>query len=248
MSIGFPSTSAYSAASFALPKDLKLGSHPEFPNRVARGNHEFRSAPIEARTTQFELDQQVAFDLNLTTADGDQVTISYDYERALSSSSDTISSRSLRASSQEFVDQSRSQFTLQVQGDLNEQEKSEINQLLGQVESTVSGFLNSEEGAFVQHALTLGADPSVISAYSLGLTVQESVTATTTYQEIASPQFQLKSNPQSGLVKSTNQGLLDSLAELGKLHKGLVEAAQSKFDQQDSINLVGTAVPFFLGT
>ncbi|MEM7098265.1 MAG: hypothetical protein AAF541_08405 [Pseudomonadota bacterium] len=248
MSVSFPSLAGLSAAGIQVAQRGTLGQPPSLYDTPDRGDNGVRVRDIETRSTQYEVDQQVDLDLALTTAEGDKVSIRYDFDRSQSYFSGTVRTNLQQATLQESTEETASRVQLRIEGDLNAEERAAIDGLLEKVEATVSQFLGSEDGAYVDHALALGADPAVLSAFSLNLNVTESITATSTYQQLSVGRAPGYGQAGPSIGGNANHGLLASLAELGKLHKNLVDVAQEKFQQQDSARLIGATVPLYLSS
>ena len=146
------------------------------------------SNAIEA-TNRFELQaqssQQNSFSLNLTTQDGDVVTIDISRFQQQSFSAEFAAngdSTSLQVSaSQSFS----SNFSLTVQGDLDEGELASINELLEDVNSIASDFYSGDlDGAF-ELAQQLEIDREELSSLNLQLQQTTVSQAYAAYESVA---------------------------------------------------------------
>ena len=154
------------------------------------------------------------FSFEPITGEGDKVVISAARQETNSASVQVGDGNlSLQASSQ-----STSSFSLTVEGDLNDDERAAINQLLVQVDALAADFYRGDvQGAF-ESALGLGYDSDQISAFALNLTRVEVQRASTAY---------------SGEGSNRDGGIQQQLAPLGHFVKDLLAAMDSakQFEQ-----------------
>lgn len=118
-----------------------------------------------AKTNQFSFD--------LTTTDGDKITIQAYRSNEAYSSSD-INSKS-----------SQQQFSFTVEGDLDEGEIEAINNLMQQVMSLSEQFYTGNIGEAYQAALAMDYDSNEIMSYALQLKQTESYQVAATYDAIS---------------------------------------------------------------
>ena len=124
-----------------------------------------------------------SFSFQLTTADGDKVTISASSSKAFSSqyTKGVGAGSSVEAMNASYSATRAS--TWSVQGDLNEQEMQAIEDLLGQVNQLAGDFFAGNLDEAFNQALALGYDQEQITAFSLNLTQVDVQRVSTAYQQ-----------------------------------------------------------------
>lgn len=144
--------------------------------------------------------QAQSFDFALTTRDGDRVSISASRQQAQSLSASAGEWRTASAHS--------SRFSLTIEGDLSDQERAAIDNLLQQVDDLAAEFYGGDLDSAFASALSLGYDSRHISAFSLNLTRTEIQRASQAYgaQAEASP-LQSQLAPLGQFVKNLQQAL-----------------------------------------
>ncbi|MGS2718166.1 DUF5610 domain-containing protein [Eionea flava] len=161
-----------------------------------------------------EYSEKQQFSFSLTTAEGDEITITADRSSHLSNASYQGASNNLdiQASS------SHQQFTFQVDGDLNKEEVTAINDLLTQVMSLSEQFYRGDVGAAYQSALEMNYDSSEITAYALQLTQVESYHVAAVYDANTSKQNETLPN------QSAAQDLQALFKQVGEYTQQVLES------------------------
>ncbi|HEY7885313.1 MAG TPA: DUF5610 domain-containing protein [Cellvibrionaceae bacterium] len=124
------------------------------------------------------------FSFELTTAEGDKVVINAARQDA-SSASVQAGNGNLSLQASAF---SASQFSLTVEGNLNDDERAAIDQLLVQVDALAADFYRGDVEAAFESALELGYDTQQISAFALNLTRVDVQRASSAYSDGTSGQ------------------------------------------------------------
>ena len=160
------------------------------------------------------------FDFQLTTQDGDVVTISAYNDQAFYAESYKANGQggSLRYGA--LAQAAESGFSLQVQGDLDDDELLAIQDLLSQVDALAEEFYTGDLGTAFDMALQLQSDPSEIAKFSLDLTQSQS-----TYVEMA--RFKPVSSYEA---PSLPRGLAEPLSNFANGVREAFESA-SRFSQ-----------------
>ncbi len=167
----------------------------------------------------YEYARASEFSFELTTAEGDKVTITASSSEGLSIAQGTTnngnnSSRFYNASASSSQASSWS-----VVGDLNDNEITAINDLLGRVDSLAGQFFSGNLDEAFNQALNLGYDETQIGGYALHLSQVEIQQATQAYGEFA---------PQESRNKQNNSPLLaEQLLPLGNFIKDLLDTLNS---------------------
>jgi len=161
-----------------------LGQEPSSPiesepNAIATEN--------EAAMAQQQTSEQANdFSFELTTADGDKVTINASALMASSSQagaySGTVDGKQVEMAYMSHSEYKESNFAFTVEGDLDEQELKAINNLLNQVNDLAVDFYQGDVSQAFDKALELNYDSSEISEFSISLTQIKNFTAYQAYQ------------------------------------------------------------------
>ncbi len=118
--------------------------------------------------------------VEIKTNDGDTVTISLasvDYE---------ASSYQQTSDSEQFgyTAYSGSQFSVSVDGDLDEGELNALYDFLGQVDGVAQSFFDGDLGSALDQALSLSYDTSELASFALDFSYSEVSASTQTYQNV----------------------------------------------------------------
>ncbi|MDO6747284.1 DUF5610 domain-containing protein [Gilvimarinus sp. 1_MG-2023] len=144
--------------------DQPLAVEPPAQAQAVQGNYEYASAQ--------------SFSFEVTTQEGDRVTIQASASRG-ESASFTQSEAGARYS---YASVSSSQYQLTVQGDLNEEEQLAIESLMGQVNTLADEFFTGDLQTAFDYASELGYNTEQISGFALNLTRVEIQKASVAYQ------------------------------------------------------------------
>lgn len=164
---------------------------------------------------QSALGQTRSLNLHLTTAEGDIIElIANNTSAAAFATSDT----ELRGRAQQS-----SQWTLSIQGDLNDQERSAISDFINQLDGLADEFYQGDLSQAVSYAQNIGFDNSQISAFSLSLKQVDIRRVQTTYGGPQAGNSEVK-NPQQSRLQTLGHWLeqLDQL-RTNSLNNGLPE-------------------------
>lgn len=196
---------------------------------ISRPEPAIVSAPVQSTQAAYartESAQSSQFSFELTTADGDTVTIH-------ASSLEAMLSESLARETQGANGQlgfrehqqayyQGTEFSLKVDGELDDHELSAINDLLGQVRDLSETFFSGDlDGAF-EEALGLGYDSSAIADFSLNLSQTSVKRVTEAYQQFAPAQPE-----QAAVAGAKVASLNERLQPLGSFVQGLLDTLES---------------------
>ncbi|GAB1256997.1 hypothetical protein NBRC116494_14990 [Aurantivibrio plasticivorans] len=195
-------------------------------------------AALEAGFGEVRYGQSSSFEFEVETAEGDTVTIQ------ASSKSLYVAQYRYGAFNQEGTNgdhfsgafeqfssnsQDSSRFSFSVDGDLNADEMSAINDLLGRVEDLSQTFFSGDvEGAFNQ-AVNLGYDQQEIVGYSLNLRQVEVERVTAAYQQFL---------PASPAADNGGTGFSNSLLPVGDFARGVLDAVDAAHPFADPARLI----------
>lgn len=189
------------------------------------------------------------FTFELTTADGDTISITANRTSSTSASSQGEEgglgnglSKGLGTSASNT--QNSQQFTFAIEGELDEGEIEAINDVMNQVMSLSEQFYNGDVGAAYQAALELDYDSSEISTYALQLKQTESYTVAAIYDDIGANSDPSTSSAATDLntlleeIGNYTQQLLQELVNpenYEKIHYAqIIDAVSQQLDQQIS--------------
>lgn len=192
-----------------------------------------------------------SFSLELTTKEGDKVTIKFDhassYEASLGATSDAQggSAAVFNVSRSE-----RNQFQFEVQGDLNDNELESIQNLIQDVSLIANDFFDGDVQAAFDRASEYQMDRSQLGSMELHMSRSQQYTAVAAYQEVQQVgehgnnsqklgQMTDMLNQQrqdSGLnfidqLSSLQEQILDSLVENDTRYREADEDAKDKYDE-----------------
>ncbi len=209
----------------ANENDSILGDRKQ-TNASINGAKTLSDSSIWAKFSYQEL-QARSFSFNLTTEEGDVVTINASAASGYGAQANYQNSNGSYLKYQEASVQT-SQFSFSVDGDLSDEELAAINDLLGEVNDLAAVFYQGDvQGAFEQ-ALSLGYDEDQIAAFSLSLTQTTVQRATQEYQR-----NDAEHQPVAKRLLPVGQfmGSLQSVLERIEKHVGQTELLSTLLDQ-----------------
>ncbi|SDH40390.1 hypothetical protein SAMN05216588_104267 [Pseudomonas flavescens] len=158
-----------------------------------------------------------SFELDITTREGDRLRVSI--AQASAGWSRTQGSSSQSGSLQ------IGSWQVDVQGDLNDQEKAALENLFSQVQDLSNAFYSGDVAGAFDRAMSLNMDGSQLASMSLRLTQTSVRQATDTYGSVSSEGGQ-PASAVNGALTDYAQSLLDSLRSASQLSsdgKGLLQ-------------------------
>ncbi len=168
------------------------------------------SLDVDVEAATVEYGRKDSFSFELTTLDGDKISIEagntavfYGEYGEATGSDDTDALEGFK---------DKSQFAIDVTGDLDEQETAAIQELLDQILSLSDEFYNGDIDKAYEAALDLNYDQNEIASYAVNLRQTEQYSVAATYQEL---------QPATDKVKPEGQ---DALSTIGDFARGVLEA------------------------
>jgi len=140
------------------------------------------SASLES--TKHSFSQSLSLDI--TTNDGDVVTLSLQKNQSTGGYSAQVQNGQSSAAISEFSFESSSHFSFAVQGVLDEGESKAIEALLGDVKGVADQFFEGNAGAAYEAGLNLGFNTSELTSFSLNLDQNQTQSVTQAYREVSS--------------------------------------------------------------
>jgi len=199
-----------------------------------------QGGPREQRSSAAAVSASVSSELSIRTQEGDLVNLSFSSEQSLKESRTQTQSQEF-GSYQEIstVAKAASNYSISVQGDLNEEELAAINKLAAEISPIASEFFASGEFDFDISGDVLSANLGVIQEVELSLerTIVASF-ATRTLTQLPEDGFSPEDidaaliNPTSSL---DTEGIRDFPALVQATFDAVFEAEAAKVPETDSI-------------
>lgn len=212
------------------------------PERDQIGAFNYRG--IE-QSTSYQASNSAA--LSLTTADGDEVSISFEsliaYQEQMrlqqmeTGFDDGENQGYMYSESAEYSQASFAQdkFAFSVKGELDEDELKAIGELVKDVSDLADEFFNGDVQAAFEKAQELGFDESEISSMSLDLQRSESISVSQAYREVAA--YQQNQAPES-TPASLPQSVQQPLKEYAENLLDMMNKADQQLADQDQIQSI----------
>jgi len=124
--------------------------------------------------------------LDITTNDGDIVSLSLEKNQSTGNYSAQIQNGQTSAAVSEFSFESSSSFSFAVQGVLDKGESKAIEELLSSVKGVADQFFKGNAGAAFEAGLNLGFNTSELTSFSLNLDQNQTQSVTQAYREVSS--------------------------------------------------------------
>lgn len=170
-----------------------------------------------------------AVDIQVQTQEGDTVTISFNQASSASQSSLYVEQGNSQLSIYQQNTSFQSSFSLNIEGDLNEDELQSLSALLDKMSEVSDEFFNGNVKTAFEHAQKVGFDTEQIAAFSLDLNMKSSVEAITAYQQVKVPE----QNINTDLITQARDFLAetkDFMADSRKLLNSIAQPKQSFSD------------------
>ena len=198
---------------------LFVEQQPAESDKVEKSNREvvdrIGGSALSASYGQISYGLSNNFNFEVETANGDVVSISARSKQLYAAEyrASTYASAGSAGAFERFESYSSqsSRFTLQVNGELDEDELQALDQLLGKVEDLANDFFAGDLDSAMQQALNLGYDTEEIVGYSLNLRQTEVQRVAVAYQQV-------------GPAAAAINPLADRLQPLGNFARELLDA------------------------
>jgi len=144
-------------------------------------------------------------DVEIVTKEGDVVKIRLAQSAANSQSAVNIQQDGQTASAFQISSESSSNFSVTVDGNLNEDEQKALKKLLKDMDSVGKDFFNGNVKDAFNHAKQIGLDNEQIASFSMSLSMEKSVQAVAAYQQISLPDQKVDSGKLKQAADFFNQ-------------------------------------------
>lgn len=196
-----------------------------------------------------------SFSLDLTTKEGDRVTITFDHASDMQASlGATTDGQGGSAAVYNVSRAERNEFQFSVEGDLNDDELEAIQNLIQDVSLIADDFFNGDVQSAFEQASEFEMDRSQLGSMSLNMSRSEQYTAVAAYQEVQNHGNNYAGGQRLGQMAdmlnsqrsdstlsfvdqlgSLQEQILDSLVEQDARYKEANEEQQNKFDQNRNL-------------
>lgn len=148
-------------------------------------------------------------EIEIVTKEGDVVKISLANAAEMSRSMANVKQNGNEATAFESSFESSSDFSISIEGDLNEDEQESLKNLLKQMDKVGNEFFSDNIQAAFAQAQKIGLDTDQLASFSMDLTMEKSVQAISTYQQTAAPEQSLPADKIKNLESFFNRARSD---------------------------------------
>lgn len=163
----------------------------------------------EVRTQGIAAQISQSAEIEIVTKEGDVVKISMASAAEMSRSMANVKQNGNEATAFESSFASTSDFNISIEGDLNEDEKKSLTDLLRQLDKVGNAFFGDNIQAAFKQAQKIGLDTEQLAGFSMDLSMEKSVQAISTYQQTAAPEQNLATDKIKDLGNFFNRARAD---------------------------------------
>lgn len=151
----------------------------------AMQNSNAQRAVVQQAVAGFQAMHSRSVEVNIVTKDGDELTLSLKRNSASGSYEAVIKrpNAEVYASEQRF--EFSENFSMQIQGNLDDGEIEAIQNLLGNIDKVSAQFFNGDVNGAFEAGMGLGFDASELASFSLNLNQNQSLFASRAYREVS---------------------------------------------------------------
>lgn len=196
--------------------------------------------PREERSNTSSVSASVSSELNIRTQEGDLVRLSFSGDQSLKESSKQSELQDLQSHQEiSLVAQAASNYSVSVQGDLNEEELAAINKLVAEISPIASEFFANAVFDFESSSQVLEDNLSVIQEIELSL--QRTIVASFSTQKVTEmPEESLSSENVEATLNNTapalkTEGIRDFPALVQATFDAVFEAEAAKAPKVNTI-------------
>ena len=180
----------------------------EFEDSLFSAPQDSKVAVSEAQFMSLSNNAKYSF----TTAEGDEVTISFDHSYQTGSAASSVQGKDGKQGyASENYEQRELSFTLSVNGELNEAEQQAVNDMMGQLQDVSESFFSGQYDQAFDKAQQLQISSEQLVSFSMDLTQTKTRAAIREYESAA---------PAKDLAKELqpfNDKLKDAYSQAGEL-------------------------------
>ena len=127
-------------------------------------------------------------EIEVVTKEGDVIKIRLNQSALVDQSGANIQQNGISASAFQSNSENNANFSVTVNGNLNENEQKSLKNLLSQMDQVGQDFFSGNTKAALNHVQQIGLDTQQIASFSMSLTMEKSIQAVATYQQVRLPE------------------------------------------------------------
>lgn len=131
-------------------------------------------------------------EIEIVTKEGDIVKIRLAQSASNRQSAATIEQNGITASSLRSHSENSSDFSVSIEGNLNEDEQKSLKHLLKQMDEVGQEFFNGDIRTAFNHVQKIGLDTGQLASFSMSLSMERSIQAVAAYQQAGFPDQQIE--------------------------------------------------------
>ncbi len=135
----------------------------------------------------FSAQSSQAAQIEIVTKEGDVIKIQLDQSASVNNTAVSSEQNGTSISAFQSNSDSTSNFSVTVDGNLNEDEKKSLKNLLSQMDKVGQDFFSGNIQSAFKHAQHIGLDTQQIASFSMNLSMEKSVQAVAAYQQVSLP-------------------------------------------------------------
>jgi hypothetical protein len=163
------------------------------------------SASSISQLQGFSAQASQSAEIEIVTKEGDVIKIRLAQSAANSNAAVNIEQGGVTATASQSNSEISSNFSVSVQGNLNEDEQKSLKDLLNQMDAVSHDFFNGNIQDAFNHAQQIGLDTKQIASFSMDLSLEKSVQAVAAYQQVSFPDQQIDPEKIKQSANFTNQ-------------------------------------------
>jgi hypothetical protein len=162
------------------------------------------TAPI-SQLQGFSAQSRQDTDIEIITKEGDVVKIRLAQSASNSYAAANIEQGGVIATASQSNSENNSNFSVTVEGNLNQDEQNSLKDLLSQMDSVGNDFFNGNVQAAFNHAQQIGLDTKQIASFSMNLSQEKSIQGVAAYQQASFPDQQIEPDKIKRTVDFSSQ-------------------------------------------
>ncbi|NOU14255.1 MAG: DUF5610 domain-containing protein [Methylococcaceae bacterium] len=144
-----------------------------------------------AQLQGFSAQMNQSAEVQVVTKEGDIVKIKLSQSAATTQGSVNLQQNGQSATAFQLSSENSSNFSVSVQGNLNEDEQASLKKLLKEMDTVGQDFFKGNVKDAFEHTQKIGLDTGQIASFSLSLSSSKSIQAVAAYQQAATPDQQV---------------------------------------------------------
>ncbi len=146
------------------------------------------SASSVSELQGFSAQLKQSAEIEVVTKEGDVIKIRLNQSASVDQSGGNIQQNGISASAFQSNSEKNANFSVTVDGNLNENEQKSLRNLLSQMDQVGQDFFSGNTKSALNHVQQIGLDTQQIASFSMSLTMEKSVQAVAAYQQVRFPE------------------------------------------------------------